>query len=500
MPRNNSNLRITVAAGTYDGILAGWELRRRKLVLSFASPVHGGSVRGLSLAASSAPAAPPTTTTTTTAKATAKARQPDQPASTTNQPHRILVSCGYDESIQTHDFSKRLTSSGQLRTPADFGTPSCLQFAPPYCCCESAATIPSTHCLVGFSSGKLVIYKKKDWSLVHVLAGHVGGVSCLAVHPSGKLALTGGRTDAKLQLWDLLKGRLAFCHKIPKLKNEAVETIVWNSDGSAYGFCYGKHVTVRDVDSGKDLLDVELPSRANQICFLQGLEGLFVVVAGNDGSLAVLKVGSVADKSVERRAIMAIEPVDSTIAGEERFKCLQSVTGYIVATANSAGVVSVMDLQGAVTMICEQPEDDTDDDDSGDEEIPVDPETDDDDDQSVELAVDLIDSIQLGTGARITCLAAWADEAEEDVDEEDDEHEPDVKQEEETEQQAIVSKDAASSDNGRQNRKRPVPTNEVVLSEDALERARVLVSNAKKIQQRKEKKRHKKRHEATIRK
>ena len=42
-----------------------------------------------------------------------------------------------------------------------------------------------------------------------VLRGHKGGVSDVAVHPSGALALTTGR-DATLRTWDLTKGRQAF--------------------------------------------------------------------------------------------------------------------------------------------------------------------------------------------------------------------------------------------------------------------------------------------------
>lgn len=468
MTADKDTLKLTIAAGTYDGVLAGWELRRRKLTLNFAAPVHGGSVRGLSLAA-------------TVPQANQK-------------PHRILVSCGYDEYIQTHDFSKRLTSSGQLRTPPDFGTPLCLQYAPPHSplLVRNENASQSTHCLVGFSSGKLVIYKKKDWSLVHVLAGHVGGVSCVAVHPSGKLALSGGRTDGKLHVWDLLKGRLAFCHKT-KTKQETIETIVWNDDGSAYGFCHGKHVTVREVDSGKDLLDVELPCRVNQICLMQGTEGLFVVVAGNDGSLPVLKVGSVKDVSMERRGMMAIEPVDSAVAGEERFKCIHTVTGYTVVTANSAGVVSVMDLQGAVTMICDQPETGSggDGDDDENEESPVHPESDEDDQddnsEGMDLAVDLIDSIQLGSGARITCLAAWLEDGHDEAtgsDDDEPEDEYTINAPEDT-----AKKEADESESFQ--RKRKAPNNEVLLSEEALEKARRLVADAKKIQQRKERKRHK---------
>ena len=42
--------------------------------------------------------------------------------------------------------------------------------------------------------------------------------------------------------------------------------------------------------TGKALLDVEMPSRVNQVALMSGPEGVFVVAACNDGSLPVLAV------------------------------------------------------------------------------------------------------------------------------------------------------------------------------------------------------------------
>jgi protein MAK11 len=448
--------KIVIAAGTYDGVLAGWELDvNRKLVISFASPVHDGSLRSLSMS-----------------------NNIDSPAP------GALLSCGYDEMLRTHDFSKRLTSSGEVRTPADLGTPVCSSFAPP--------TGNSTHCLVGFSSGKLVIYKKRDWIVQHVLAGHDGGVSALAVHPSGKMALTGGASDGKLKLWDLTKGRLSFAIKIQaatKGSYDPILSLVWTGSGEAFCFCYGSHVTVRAVASGTDLLDVELPSRVNQVCLITGEsddEQLFVVAACNDGSLPVLAVQQEGNGNADQiRAMMAIEPVDGPVAGEERFKCIVSVVGSYVVTANSAGVVSLMNLQGAVNMILKEDDDDDDD----DKDSPSDQEDESsDEDEEVDLAVEIIDSIQLGTGARITCLAAWSanpttttpthDTSSSNSDDEEQEEKPNVPKSKREKAKAKQENDM----------KRKRAGNEVVMDDDTIQKARDLVKKAKKIQKRKDRK------------
>ena len=444
---------LVIAAGTYDGVLAGWELKKEKelgLELTFATAVHTGSIRSLSIASS--------------------------PKGDEAGP---LLSCGYDETLRTHEWHKRMTSSGEVRTPSDFGTPVCSAFAPPMQL--------STHCIIGFTSGKLCIYKKRDWSVQHVLAGHEGGVSSLAVHPTGKLALSAGVADGKLKLWDLTKGRLAFVNKIKPssqlggtARYDPVSSIVWSKDGEFYALSYGSHITVRDVATGKDLLDVDLPSRVNQVALMSGPEGLFVAAACNDGSLPVLAVEDSPDEG--RRAIMAIEPVESHVAREERFKCICSVRGYHVVTANSAGVISLMNLEGAVRMIMSDDVDDKDDGDNDEDDDDSDSADEEDDESDVELAVDILESTRLGSGARITCLVAWCmdEETQEEAQSKSAADEP-VKPETKTQQK----------EEPKSSKRKQVDEN-VTMDDAAIKKARSLVAQAKTLSQKKNSKKKRK--------
>ena len=398
--------------------------------------------------------------------------------------------------LKTHDWHRRLTSSGEVRTPPDFGTPVCSSFAPPPPTLASTEkTQPSTHCIVGFSSGKLVIYKKRDWSVQHVLAGHLGGVESIAVHPSGKLALTGGHSDGKLKLWDLTKGRLSFVTKINSSSAtgrsraaslDPVVCLVWSEDGTMYGYCHGSHITVRDVATGEDWCDVELPSRVNQVALLQGPEGIFVAAACNDGSLPVLavKTGDNSESNA-RPAIMAIEPVEGVVAGEERYKCIRTVAGYYVVTANSAGVVSLMDLQGAIKIIMtESTEDGDDEDNPAGSNSGSDDGSDDEDEE--EMAVDIIDAVQLGSGARVTCLVTWAcDTFAEENDDSDEENKASLKKKAKAPEHEEPDK--------FDTKKRKMHGNQRDLEMDPaeVEKARALVAKAKKMQKRKDSKRRK---------
>jgi WD40 repeat protein len=440
---------LVIAAGTYDGVLAGWEFKEKGLDLTFATAVHTGSIRSLSITSSP---------------------NGDEPGS--------LLSCGYDETLKTHDWHKRLTSSGEIRTPSDFGTPVCSSYAPPL-------EANSSHCVVGFSNGKICIYKKRDWSVQHVLAGHEGGVGDICVHPSGKLALSGGSSDGKLKLWDLTKGRLAFVNNISpsstfggQARFDPISSLVWSRDGEFYALGHGSHITVREVASGKELLDVDLPSRVNQVTLMAGEEGLFVVAACNDGSLPVLAVEDSDGDAESRRAIMAIEPVESHVAGVERFKCVVCVRDYYVVTSNSAGVVSVLNLEGAVKMMMseedELPSESENEDDDGGES--------DDDEAEVELAVEFLESIQLGTGARITCLTAWCRQGDVEEPETIDEV-PKVEEESEKEVEHETRKEPLK-------RKQEDISGEM-MDDKTMKKARSLVEKARNLKKKKDKKKKK---------
>lgn len=484
--------RLIIIAGTYDGVLAGWDtlshereadahdidmklLRKNDgahLKLSFAMPAHEGSVRCLDIASAAA----------IIEKYDKKRPHSDDEAEIMHEPGSLL-SGGFDETINIFNLQKH-SQAGELKTPNDLGSPLCCSFAPPS---QSATTAPPTHALVGLTSGKIVLYKKRDWSVQHVLSGHDdGGVQCLAVHPTGRMALSGGR-DGKIVLWDLMKGRLAFVYKISALKKikrkESVNHIVWSGDGNRYAFCYGSKITARDVASGEDLLDVEMPSRVNQLAFIGGAEGMFLAAACDDGGLPVLEVGQLEEEgdANTRRAIMAIEPVDRVVAGDDRLKCIQAIeggSGFLVVTANSGGIVSVMDLEGAARMMLTpsnggDSEGETDSDDAG---------NDTDSDGEMEVAVEILDSVRLGSGARIINLTAWSYAGENDIDDSDDEEES-------------LSESESASDPETEKSKKEPETNtpegtkgvKIELDADALEKARKLVGQAKKHQQKKKK-------------
>ena len=111
-----------------------------------------------------------------------------------------------------------------------------------------------------------------------------------------------------------------------------------------------------------------------------------------------------------------------------------------------------------------------------------------DSDDEVDLAVDIIESIQLGTGARITCLTAWcAEEGEGD----------EVLPEPEVEEPSLVKNTVADEEEEKPKAddpslKRKLSGHDVTMDEAAVKKARSLVEKAKTLKQKKEKKKKKK--------
>ena len=232
----------------------------------------------------------------------------------------------------------------------------------------------------------------------------------------------------------------------------------------------------------------------NQITFIGGPEGLFLAAGCDDGGLPVLEVGQLEEKddANTRRAIMAIEPVDRVVAGIDRLKCIRSViggSGFLVVTANSGGIISLMDLEGAARMMLSDTGHD-----EGDESISKNSisegdssDSDEDTDEEVELAVEILDSVRLGSGARITNISVWsfdgAEKGNSEEEEEEDEGEEDEDDDDNDPKARNIEREKKIK-NAHQHK----CDGKFELDAAAVERARKLVSQAKKKQRKQKKK------------
>jgi len=198
---------------------------------------------------------------------------------------------------------------------------------------------------------------------------------------------------------------------------------------------------------------------------------------------------------------MAIEPVDDIVAGDDRFKCIKSVeggSGFLVVTANSGGIVSLMDLEGAARMMLTPPSEgmgssgsDSDDNESEDD-------SDEDEDDDVEAAVEILDSVRIGSGARITDLAVWSydngvseEVSDEIADDGDDIDMPQENGQEEDDEEASVEEDEVPTTKKPFKKKENDNREKIDMDPEAVDKARKLVVQAKKHQNKKKKKKQK---------
>lgn len=61
----------------------------------------------------------------------------------------------------------------------------------------------------GGDDGKILIWKTKDWALLHKLDAHSKAIYDLDIHSSGKIMISIGK-DQKLIVWNLLNFKKTF--------------------------------------------------------------------------------------------------------------------------------------------------------------------------------------------------------------------------------------------------------------------------------------------------
>ncbi|KAI6149601.1 WD40-repeat-containing domain protein [Pisolithus tinctorius] len=72
-----------------------------------------------------------------------------------------------------------------------------------------------SHLLSASEDGTLSLFHARDWVVLRTFKGHKGRVNSVAIHPSGKIALSVGQ-DRTLRMWDLMRGKGSASIKLGK--------------------------------------------------------------------------------------------------------------------------------------------------------------------------------------------------------------------------------------------------------------------------------------------
>ncbi|KAM4605750.1 p21-activated protein kinase-interacting protein 1-like [Polymixia lowei] len=172
---------------------------------------------------------------------------------------RFAVTGSKDETIQLYDMKKRIEHGALLHHD---GTITCLEF------------YGTSHLLSGGEDGLICVWGTKKWECLKSINAHIGHVTSLSVHPSGKLALSVG-TDKTLRTWNLINGRSAF---IKNIKQNA-SIVRWSPEGDKYVVVINEKVDIYDLETASLTGTITNPKRISSIKFLTNS---ILAIAGDD--------------------------------------------------------------------------------------------------------------------------------------------------------------------------------------------------------------------------
>ncbi|KAK6535915.1 hypothetical protein TWF281_000165 [Arthrobotrys megalospora] len=292
---------------------------------------------------------------------------------------RILATSSPDTKINLY----------HLHTRTNLGT-----LAPPSASPTTSLVFPSKSTLISTDeAGYIHIFKTRDWSLLsslhcpapkpkpgQILSG--GGVNSIAVHPSGKLALSVSRHEKAVRMWNLMTGRkagvLLFPKSIPRLitgvSGEGIK-VIWRPGGKeGYAVMFERGVVLFGVDSVVRGSFTATPvSKVHQIKFLEvvlggeGEEQELCFLATEDGRVVVYLIpksddskpsseekteGEEKTEDIKPILLATITPSSSDKTRIKDFDILPSPIAdqkskYFLTTANSEGIIRVYSLDFA---------------------------------------------------------------------------------------------------------------------------------------------------------
>ncbi|KAF7317698.1 Glycosyltransferase family 39 protein [Mycena kentingensis (nom. inval.)] len=203
-----------------------------------------------------------------------------------------------------------------------------------------------SHLLSASEDGTLCLFRARDWAVLRALRGHKGRVNSVAVHPSGKVALSVGK-DRTLRMWDLMRGKGCASTKLGK----EAELVRWSPSGTLFVVQTGSTIDVYNTDMAL-LHTVQHPSRLQDVLFCKRVpgfgEGELLLAGAEDKKLSIYDMSStdaehppriVASMTGHENRVKAVQTLDIALpAGAPR------ASTTIVCTVSSDGKIHLYDL------------------------------------------------------------------------------------------------------------------------------------------------------------
>ncbi|KAL1452222.1 hypothetical protein WDU94_006517 [Cyamophila willieti] len=227
---------------------------------------------------------------------------------------KLAASSGADETVVLYDMVKRKQAGALMQQE---GTITCLKFTP-----------DSSHLISCSDDGSIAIFRVGSWQLEKLFKNaHKGtAVNHIAIHPSGKLAMSVGR-DKTLRTWNLIKGRSAYITNLSSfgVSFENPDLVVWSPEGLLYALPIQNKALVFSVVKGGILHTFTSECKVHSVCFLNET----TVCIGNEES--VISAYDISDATGSQ--LWSIKATASRVKG------LTSYTTHLIAITSAGDLV-----------------------------------------------------------------------------------------------------------------------------------------------------------------
>lgn len=261
---------------------------------------------------------------------------------------RYLVTGSNDEHIRIYDLKKRKELGTLL---SHQGTVTTLKFS------KEIVGIEDEHksgkwLLLGSEDGKIIIWRTKDWQMFGTLKGHQGKVNDLAIHPSGRVAISVS-TDKTIRLWNLMTAKKAAVMKIKGKDHlgQSGEFVRWSADGKNFVVGLMNRIFVYFLGDEAELTN-KMVLKSTLMCMeiIQVEDIEYLVTGHNNGTLEFRVLSTVKEgKDETPQPAFLLQGHSNRIKGIALYNSATVTNGipYLVSVSSDGRIV-VWDLSSKV--------------------------------------------------------------------------------------------------------------------------------------------------------
>ncbi|KAK9797440.1 hypothetical protein WJX73_004949 [Symbiochloris irregularis] len=173
-----------------------------------------------------------------------------------------LVSGGGDEQLHLYQL-KEDADLGLILSPGRGGVYATAFYS------AKPGSSKATHLLSGAADGSITVWRVDDWSVSKNMTGHSKAVTGLAVHNSGRIALSTSQ-DSHMRMWNLVKGKPQHKKKLAAPAS-AVQFLL---GGESYALQEERAVSVYSTSEEGLYATFQHPCRVGALAFISEQEAL----------------------------------------------------------------------------------------------------------------------------------------------------------------------------------------------------------------------------------